>query len=272
MKMPDSAHALGFLREMVWQDIVLVLAILVASRFLVLGARRAVRFLAEVVPARWRLPVLRFSPKLRLLIDAGTLAIILPVVVEPTFHNTVALVATVGLALAFAFKDYGSCLIAGFVTILENTYQPGDWIEIGGNYGEVTSVGLRAVHIVTADDTEIVIPHSQLWSASIANASSGKRSLLCVAPFYLDADHDGAAVRERLAEIAGQSSYLEAGSKIAVIATEKPWGTLYRLKAYVHESREQFLFITDLTLRGKQALRDMNIRFAQAPYAETGKS
>jgi len=51
---------------------------------------------------------------------------------------------------------------------------------------------------------------------------------------------------------------------------EKPWGTHYRLKAYVKESREQFEFITDLTIRGKEALRAVGIRFAQATYAETG--
>ena len=35
---------------------------------------------------------------------------------------------------------------------------------------------------------------------------------------------------------------------------------------------EQFDFITDLTIRGKEALRAMGIRFAQAPYAETKRS
>src|SRR5277367_6027135 len=104
---------LGFLRELVWQDIAFILAALVVSRLVVLGARRAMHGLAEIVPARWRLAVLRFAPKLRLLIDIATVLVILPVLVEPTFHNTVALIATVGLALAFAFKDYGSCLIAG---------------------------------------------------------------------------------------------------------------------------------------------------------------
>src|SRR5208282_192938 len=54
--------------------------------------------------------------------------------------------------------------------------------------------GLRAVHIVTADDTEVIIPHSRLWSTSIFNASSGSQGLLCVAHYYLQPDHDGAAV------------------------------------------------------------------------------
>ena len=59
---------------------------------------------------------------------------------------------------------------------------------------------------------------------------------------------------------------------MTVITLEKPWGTHYRVKAYVKESREQFLFITDLTIRGKDMLRELKIRFAQIPYAETGAS
>ena len=54
-----------------------------------------------------------------------------------------------------------------------------------------------------------------------------------------------------------------------MIVQEKPWATHYKLKAYVKESRDQFKFVTDLTIRSKEALRAMNIRFAQAPYAET---
>jgi small conductance mechanosensitive channel len=55
---------------------------------------------------------------------------------------------------------------------------------------------------------------------------------------------------------------------VKVIATETPWGTRYKLKACVGESREQFTMITDLTIRGKERLRTLDITFAQAPYAE----
>jgi len=42
--------------------------------------------------------------------------------------------------------------VAGLVTVLEGTYQPGDWIQVEGAYGEVRSIGMRAVRIVTSDD------------------------------------------------------------------------------------------------------------------------
>ncbi|MBI1821713.1 MAG: mechanosensitive ion channel family protein [Nitrospirae bacterium] len=158
------------------------------------------------------------------------------------------------------------------MSLLRKTNQPGDWIEVDGTYGEVKFIGARAMHLVTPDDTEVIIPHSRFWSASIFNASSGSRSLLCVADFYLHPHHDGFAARQRLTEIAESSSYRKPETPVTVIVLEKPWGTHYRLKTYVKESREQFLLITDLTIRSKEALLGMNIRFAQAPYAELGKS
>ena len=92
--------------------------------------------------------------------------------------------------------------------------------------------------------------------------------MLCVANFYLHPDHDASAAQKNLREMAASSSYHRSESTVTVVVMEKPWGTHYRVKAYVKESREQFLFVTDLTIRGKDVLRQMNIRFAQAPYAE----
>lgn len=270
--MNEELNAWGLLRRLTWEHVLLVLAVLLAARLLSFVVRWVLRRTAENASPHLRLSILRAMPITRLLIGVAAVVVTVPILVEPTFRNVVTLGATVGLALAFALKDYASSLVAGLATVLENTYQPGDWIEVGGIYGEVKSIALRAVRIVTPDDTEVIIPHSLLWSASISNASSGSRSLLCVAEFYPHPDHDAVAVRRRLADIADTSSYRKSESPVTVIVSEKPWGTQYRLKAYVKESRDQFLFITDLTIRGKEALRAMGIRFAQAPYAETKQS
>jgi len=260
----------GPLEKLIWRDVLIIAAVLFLARLLILAMQWKLRRAAETAPAHRRLTILRIVPIARLLIRAAAVLVIVPLLVEPTVRNILALSTGLGLALAYTLKDYGSSYVAGLVTVLENTYQPGDWIEIDGAYGEVKSIAGRAVHLVTADDTEVIIPHSRLWSTSIFNSSSGNRSLLCIANFYLHPDHDASAVREKLTEVALSSSYRTPDSTVTVIAMEKPWGTHYRLKAYVRESREQFVFITDLTIRGKDILRRMNIRFAQAPYAETG--
>ena len=203
------------------------------------------------------------------IIAIGAFVIVVPILVEPSVRNVVTIIASVSLALAYVLKDYASCLVAGLVTIIEGAYQPGDWIEVGGTYGEVKLIGLRAVHLMTPYDNEVIIPHSRLWSTSISNATSGGHTVLCVADFYLHADHDAQKASECLLEAGKTSTYLEPETEVSVIVQEKPWGTHYKLKAYVKESRDQFRFVTDLTIRGKEALRAIGIRFAQSPYAET---
>ena len=149
--MNQAGSQLGFLRPLTWGDVALVAAVAIGCILLVQLVRALVRRAAERAPSHHRLLILRAAPIARLAIGLAALIVIVPILVEPTFDDIVALVAAVGLALAFALKDYVSCLIAGVVTILENTYQPGDWIELDGTYGEVKMIGTRAVHIVTAD-------------------------------------------------------------------------------------------------------------------------
>ena len=269
--MNEHSGNLGILRNLESNDLVLVVGVVVLAWLLASAVRWILRHIAELAPLRLRLPILRVIPILRLGVGIAALAVIVPILIEPNFQNVVAIVASVSLALAFVFKDYASSLVAGVVTILEGPYQPGDWIKVGDTYGEVKLIGVRAVHLVTSYDNEVIIPHSKLWSSSISNSTSGSHSVLCVADFYLHPDHDAEAARECLAKIEETSAYLMPETKVSVVVQEKPWGTHYKVKAYVKESREQFNFVTDLTIRGKEALRAMNLRFAQAPYAEIGR-
>ena len=253
------------LNRLEWSGLLFIAGLLVAARVLTSVSGWLITRIAERAPVGWRLTVLRFRPIVRLLIVACVVLIIIPVLVPPTFENVVALLATFALALAFALKDYGSSLVAGLVTVLEGTYQPGDWIKVQDTYGEVRSIGMRAVRIVTADDTEVVVPHTRIWDTSIYNATSGKHTVLCVAAFYLSSSHDAALVRQILEDVASASSYRLPDSKVTVIVSEEPWGTHYRLKSYVNDSRDQYLFTSDLTVRGKAMLVAAGIKAADVP-------
>lgn len=72
-------------------------------------------------------------------------------------------------------------------------------------------------------------------------------------------------MREKLDEVARASLYRLPDSKVTVVLSEKPWGTHYRVKAYVKESRDQYLFTSDLTARGKAMLIGAGIKPAYTP-------
>ncbi|PXV73816.1 hypothetical protein [Nitrosomonas eutropha] len=86
-----------------------------------------------------------------------------------------------------------------------------------------------------------------------------------VADFYLDADHNAAAIRTVLHDIALTSAFLDYTKPVLVILAEVPWGSHYKLKAYPFDMRDQFEFISDMTVRGKLGIREAGAREVQAP-------
>lgn len=249
---------------------------LVQIALIVLAAWLANLFIRRCVPAlvRWIRPNTRFFllpwvPLLRLCIIVAAAITITPLVIQPTPQNLLALFGTVALAIGFGFKDFVSSLLAGIVMLVERPYRVGDWVQIGETYGEITHIDLRTVSIRTPDDNLVLIPHATLWTKPLANATCGQHDLLCETQFFLHPDHDGPAVRDALHEVTLASPYLHADRKIVVVAAQLPFGLRYKIKAYPKDARDQFLFMTDLTIRGHAALRELGAQPVAAPTAVT---
>ncbi len=239
--------------------------VLIGAVALIWTIQKVLPWLANRLHGKKRHYLLALVPLLRLIVVIGTFLLAVPILIDPSLQNMVAILGSLGLALGFALKDYASSLVAGIVAVAEAPYRNGDWVQIGDNYGEVAHVGMRTVNLVTPDDNLVYIPHAKLWTEPISNANNGSPQLQCTADFYLHPRHDGARVRELLYDVALTSAYLALGESIVVVAEEKPWGTRYRLRAYPIDARQQFRFATDLTLRGKAELLRQGFRMAAVP-------
>lgn len=255
---------LNDLSEISFAEIALVIAV---AWLVIVLVRRFAPLLAERAPSQLRLYLLGVVPIVRLVMLTGAILWIVPIVFNITFQNFLVIAGAASVAIGFAFKDYVSSLIAGIVAVFERPYRPGDWVGIGENYGEVREVGLRALTMVTPDDDVVTVPHGQLWQDNIVNSNDGERTLMCVSEFHVHPDHDARTLRAALRDVALTSAYLDYDRPVVVVLSETRFGTQYRVKAYPFDMREQFAFISDLTVRGKQALRDCGAREAVAPAA-----
>jgi small conductance mechanosensitive channel len=265
----DLAHVFKALDMWALLEVALIIGV---TAGLIIASQKVLPWIGNRLHGQYRFYVLASIPLLRLLIIAVAFVLIVPILIEPSVQNMVAVLGAASLAVGFALKDYVSSLIAGVVSVFEMPYRPGDWIEVDGIYGEVKHVGMRTVKIVTADDTMVNIPHLKLWNQPIYNANNGGVSLQCVAHFYLHPDHDAGQVSQLLQDVAMTSPYLQFDKPVAVIAHERPWGTHYRLRAYPVDPRQQFRFLSDLTVRGKRALQGLGIRWSEAPVSVNEKS
>ena len=234
----------------IWEIAVVV----VGTWFAIFAARRLLPYLAERGPSQLRLYLLGAVPIIRLVLLVTAILWIIPIVFNITFQNFLVIAGAASVAIGFAFKDYVSSLIAGIVAIVERPYRPGDWIKIGDDYGEVRSVGMRSIVVQTAADNAVTIPHDKLWTDNISNSNDGSRTLMCIADFYLAPLHEAALIRSVLQDVALTSAYLDYDKPVLVMVTQTPYGTHYKLKAYPFDLRDQFSFISDMTVRGKLAI------------------
>lgn len=261
----EAEKLLGLFKTLT-QDIVIEIVVVITSAVLIVWlSQRVLPWLANHLYGRQRLLLLALIPTTRILIFLLALAWVVPLVIETTMQNMIAILGAAGVAIGFAMKDYVSSMIAGIVAVYELPYRPGDWIEVDGQYGEVTHIGMRTVEIVTANGDFVFVPHLKIWDHLIVNANRGKPSLLCVIDFYLATDHDPYLVQQVLYDVALTSPYLQLSEPIAVVVAEQPWGTHYQLKANPIDPRQQFLFKSDVTARGKTCLRALSVPFANLP-------
>lgn len=210
--------------------------------------------LAERGPSKLRLYLLAGVPIVRLTIITTAILWIIPLVFNWSIENFLFIAGTASVAIGFAFKDYLGSLIAGIVAIAERPYRAGDWVTIDGDYGEVRSVGMRTLQLVTPADDVVTVPHDRIWSNNITNSNDGARTLMCVANFHLCPNHDADLVRRKLLDVALTIAYLQYDKPVVVMLSQQPHGTHYKVKAYPFEMRDQFAFISDLTVRGKRAI------------------
>ena len=260
----DAVKIINDLQDIRFGEIAMVIVVTWVGIAL---ARKILPFLAERGPSQVRLYLLGSVPIIRLALMTLALLWIFPIIFNVTFQNFLVIAGGASVAIGFAFKDYVSSLIAGIVAIFERPYRPGDWVEIDDDYGEVQTVGMRAIRLRTASDNIITVPHVRMWDSNISNGNDGARTLMCIADFYVAPTHDAAKLRDKLRDVAMTSAYLEFDKPVLVLLTQEPWGTHYKVKAYPFEMRDQFAFISDLTIRGKQAIAQCGANEVTATYA-----
>lgn len=228
-------------------------------------------WISEKVPRRFRLLIKQSLPFQKSIVLFITIAYLANLLLNLSPTNLLTLTGTIAVALGFAFKDYISSIIAGFVALFETPYRVGDRIKIAGHYGEVVGYQLRAIQLQTADDNLITIPHNKIWTESISNANTGHLEAQVATDFYFDHNVDVEKVLRILYQAAYSSRYTQLKLPVVVILQEHLWGTQFKLRAYPIDAREEFIYQTDLIRRAKGAFNRHNLPYPRlSPVVKSG--
>jgi len=77
----------------------------------------------------------------------------------------------VGVGVGFGLQKIVSNFISGIIILLDKSVKPGDVIEIDNVYGQIKSIGLRYISVLTLDGKEYIIPNEDLITKKVINWS-----------------------------------------------------------------------------------------------------
>ncbi|MBR2281378.1 MAG: mechanosensitive ion channel [Spirochaetales bacterium] len=88
--------------------------------------------------------------------------------------GVVGAISAATLAIGLALKDILSSVANGIMLVINCPFKENDYVEIGGVGGSVVEVKLMHTVLNTPDNKMVMIPNSQVYSASIVNYSKNE--------------------------------------------------------------------------------------------------
>ncbi len=215
--------------------------------------------------SRYRFTIKGLIPIIKILGWALVTTTVIAGVFQPPFETVLAVTASISIAVGFAAQDILKNIFGGIMIVFDKPFQVGDKIEIGNYYGEVVEIGLRSTRIVTKDDSLVTVPNSEAVNNAVSNSNSGESNCQVVAEIWLPIDLNTAKARSIALESAQVSPYVYLNKPIVVLfVNEVKQQRSYlkmRVKAYVSDTRNEFVFMSDVTERVvKELLRQEVIK------------
>jgi len=243
---------------------------LVASIFVIAAAWLLLRFTSKLVEQLGaafvdsRLTLQKLSAFFRFFVFFATITIVILLSLEISREVLAILGGTAAVAIGFAMKDLVASLVAGVMIMFDRPFQVGDRVTFGGQYGDITSVGLRSVKLRTLDDSMVTIPNNLFLNEVTTCGNYGVLNMQVVIDFLIGVDQDVNRARAIVHEATVTSNFVYLANPVEVrvsqVATDGYVALRLRLKVYVIDTIFEKALESDITLRVMDAFQEEGIQ------------
>ncbi|MGC1301824.1 MAG: DUF3772 domain-containing protein, partial [Caulobacteraceae bacterium] len=86
----------------------------------------------------------------------------------------IALVASaLSVGIGFGLQQVVQNFVSGLILLVERPVKVGDWVNLGGQEGDIKNIRVRATEIRTGDNTTLIVPNSSFITATVQNKTLG---------------------------------------------------------------------------------------------------
>jgi potassium-dependent mechanosensitive channel len=124
------------------------------------------------------------------------------------------------IGLGFGTQNLLKNFISGIIILFERPFRVGDVLDVGGNRGTVTSVGIRSSVLQLWDGTETLIPNSALLENNLTNWTYSNQTVRFSLSVGVAYGSDTRRVAQLLADVAERHGLVQKDPKPQVLFTD----------------------------------------------------
>jgi potassium-dependent mechanosensitive channel len=167
------------------------------------------------------------------------------------------------VGIGFGLQNVINNFVSGLILLFERPIKVGDVIEVGGNVGEVTRIGIRASVIRTADGSEVIVPNGSLISSQVTNWTFSDRQRAVEISVNVVGGADPQRVVELLKSTAAAHPGVTKEPSPQVYVTNFSAGAVtFQLRAWTDRHEDWAQLRSDLSLAVNEALAREKIAIA----------
>jgi small-conductance mechanosensitive channel len=167
------------------------------------------------------------------------------------------------VGIGFGLQNVINNFVSGLILLFERPIKVGDVIDVGGNVGEVSRIGIRASVIRTADGSEIIVPNGSLISSQVTNWTLSDRKRAVEVSVNVAGGADPQRVVELLKTTAAAHPGVAKEPSPDVYVTNFSAGVLtFQIRVWIDRYEDLAQLRSDLSLAVKNALARESIAIA----------
>jgi small-conductance mechanosensitive channel len=181
--------------------------------------------------------------------------------------NITILGGALGVGIGFGLQTIVNNFVCGLIMLFERPVKVGDSIELNGESGIIKKVGLRSTVVQTYDNSEIVVPNSDLITNQVTNWTLAERRVRFRIRVGVAYGSDVQLVMDTLLQCATDNSLILKDPEPQVLFLNFGGSSLdFELRAWVADFDTRMQVVSDLHQEIDRRFRELNI---EIPFPQT---
>ena len=165
-----------------------------------------------------------------------------------------------GVGIGFGLQSIVNNLVSGLILLFERPLREGDTIEFGKQRVHIKKIGLRATHVQTFEQADVVIPNADLITSPVTNWTLGNREVRLSIPVGVSYGSDVRLVGEILLACAKANDAVRDSPPPHVLFMSLGDSSLdFELRVWIRDADDRLLVKSQLYHEIVQRFRESKI-------------